>query len=118
MGTMHATAMIVGLLVVAPVEGAPAPSDIRLVLELEKVKYAPFEPVVVDYSLRNLGDHPMSVPSAVDPSFGFIKFEVSDRSGRFQPYHTGLMAHGLQSKRRPTLRRTSTRRSGRTISFR
>jgi hypothetical protein len=91
---MHATAMIVGLLVVAPVEGAPAPSDIRLVLELEKVKYAPFEPVVVDYSLRNLGDHPMSVPSAVDPSFGFIKFEVSDRSGRFQPYHTGLMAHG------------------------
>ena len=93
-GALHATAMIVGLLVVVPVEGARPPSGLRLVLELEKARYAPFAPVVVDYSLRNLGDQPVSVPSAIDPSFGFIKFEVTDRSGRFQPYRTGLMAHG------------------------
>jgi hypothetical protein len=89
--TRLASLALTALLVPAAVS---AEEGVRLLVRTHKSAIASFEPVIVTYDIVNVSDEPQRVPSSIDFSMGRVKFEVTDRNGRFRPYFTGVNGCG------------------------
>ncbi len=77
---------------------AATPAGLDLTITMEKQEYAPLEPVVVGYTIRNGASNSVEIPQGIEPSRGYVVFEVTDAQGVFHPYRTGIIACGTLTK--------------------
>ena len=78
------------LLAVSSLNASAAGEGVRLVVHAHKSVVAPYEPVIVTYDVENVSKEPQDVPGLIDFATGWVKFEISDETGTFRPYHTGI----------------------------
>ena len=79
-------ALIVLSVSAASAEGA----SVRLVVRSNKPAIAPFEPVIVTYAVENVSKELQDVPALTDIALGWVKIEISDETGTFRPYRSGV----------------------------
>jgi hypothetical protein len=90
-GVRRAICLASAALFVLPALPAPGADDaVRLIVRSNKSVVAPYEPVIVTYDLENVSKDPQDVPALIDFATGWVKFEISDETGAFRPYHTGI----------------------------
>jgi hypothetical protein len=80
------------LLAVSSLNASAVGDGVRLVVHAHKSVVAPYEPVIVTYDVENVSKEPQDVPGLIDFATGWIKFEISDETGKFRLYHTGVQA--------------------------
>src|SRR5262249_7022755 len=74
-------------------------AGLRLSLRVEKAAYAPYEPIIVLYTLENTSALEKSIPGLIDSQYGAIRLEISADKGPFKSYRTGIEALGFRVER-------------------
>jgi len=85
-----ATLVTIALFALTVLAASGAEDGVRLVVRSNKSVVAPYEPVIVTYDLENVSEVSQDVPDRTDFASGWVKFEISDETGTFRPYHTGI----------------------------
>ena len=78
------------LIVLSAPSASAAGDGVRLVLRSNKSVVAPFEPVIVTYDVENVSKDSQDVPRGDDFALGWVKIDISDETGTFRPYRTGV----------------------------